>query len=129
MSPGIGSIVIGAGHPIAPQSMTATHTTDIEATVAQAEEAAAAAFRLAELHLASPDPVRHRAAADLLADVVKGAEKPADYKGQLVNLSEVQGAFELAINTLLADRAFEPALAAAADTARAAYRPRPPKRL
>ncbi|MFM8275270.1 MAG: tetratricopeptide repeat protein [Gemmata sp.] len=84
-----------------------------EAAKGTGEEAAAAAFRLAELHLASPDPVRHRAAADLLADVVKGAEKPADYKGQLVNLSEVQGAFELAINTLLADRAFEPALAAA----------------
>jgi len=34
----IGSITIGAGHPIAPQSMTATHTTDIEATVQQAED-------------------------------------------------------------------------------------------
>ena len=34
----IGSITIGAGHPIAAQSMTATHTTDIEATVAQAED-------------------------------------------------------------------------------------------
>lgn len=31
----IGSITIGGGHPIAVQSMTATHTTDIEATVAQ----------------------------------------------------------------------------------------------
>ena len=34
----IGSITIGAGHPIAAQSMTATHTADIEATVAQAED-------------------------------------------------------------------------------------------
>ncbi|RLS34540.1 MAG: flavodoxin-dependent (E)-4-hydroxy-3-methylbut-2-enyl-diphosphate synthase [Planctomycetota bacterium] len=34
----IGTITIGAGHPIASQSMTATHTTDIEATIAQAED-------------------------------------------------------------------------------------------
>ena len=34
----IGSITIGAGHPIAAQSMTATHTSDIEATVQQAED-------------------------------------------------------------------------------------------
>jgi hypothetical protein len=32
----IGSITIGAGHPIAAQSMTATHTTDVAATLAQA---------------------------------------------------------------------------------------------
>lgn len=32
----IGSITIGAGHPIAAQSMTATHTTDVAATIAQA---------------------------------------------------------------------------------------------
>jgi len=34
----IGTITIGAGHPIAAQSMTATHTTDVEATIAQAED-------------------------------------------------------------------------------------------
>ena len=33
----IGSATIGAGHPIAVQSMTATHTQDIDATVAQIE--------------------------------------------------------------------------------------------
>ncbi|TWT66087.1 (E)-4-hydroxy-3-methylbut-2-enyl-diphosphate synthase [Allorhodopirellula solitaria] len=33
----IGSITVGAGHPIAVQSMTATKTQDVEATVAQAE--------------------------------------------------------------------------------------------
>ena len=32
----IGSITIGAGHPIAAQSMTATHTQDVAATLAQA---------------------------------------------------------------------------------------------
>ena len=34
----IGSITIGAGHPIATQSMTATHTQDVEATLAQVED-------------------------------------------------------------------------------------------
>jgi (E)-4-hydroxy-3-methylbut-2-enyl-diphosphate synthase len=34
----IGTITIGGGHPIAAQSMTATHTTDVEATIAQAED-------------------------------------------------------------------------------------------
>ena len=34
----IGSITIGAGHPIAAQSMTATHTAAIGGTVAQAED-------------------------------------------------------------------------------------------
>jgi (E)-4-hydroxy-3-methylbut-2-enyl-diphosphate synthase len=34
----IGRITIGGGHPIAPQSMTATHTQDVEATLAQVED-------------------------------------------------------------------------------------------
>jgi (E)-4-hydroxy-3-methylbut-2-enyl-diphosphate synthase len=38
----IGSITIGAGHPIAVQSMTATHTTNIDATVAQIHDLEAA---------------------------------------------------------------------------------------
>lgn len=38
----IGSAVIGGGHPIAVQSMTATHTQDIDATVAQIEDLYAA---------------------------------------------------------------------------------------
>jgi (E)-4-hydroxy-3-methylbut-2-enyl-diphosphate synthase len=33
----IGSITIGSGHPIAAQSMTATHTSDVEATLAQVQ--------------------------------------------------------------------------------------------
>jgi (E)-4-hydroxy-3-methylbut-2-enyl-diphosphate synthase len=44
----IGTVIIGAGHPIAVQSMTATHTQDIEATVAQVNE----------LHAAGADVVR-----------------------------------------------------------------------
>ncbi|MFN0051837.1 MAG: (E)-4-hydroxy-3-methylbut-2-enyl-diphosphate synthase [Planctomycetales bacterium] len=38
----IGSVTIGAGHPIAVQSMCATHTQDIEATVAQVNDLAGA---------------------------------------------------------------------------------------
>ncbi len=38
----IGSITIGQNHPIAVQSMTATHTTNIDATVQQIQEIAAA---------------------------------------------------------------------------------------
>ena len=38
----IGSVTIGGGHPIAVQSMTATHTQDVDATVAQVNELAAA---------------------------------------------------------------------------------------
>ncbi len=38
----IGSITIGAGHPIAVQSMTATHTTNIDATVSQIHDLEAA---------------------------------------------------------------------------------------
>ena len=34
----IGSITIGAGHPIAVQSLCATHTTDVDATVAQVND-------------------------------------------------------------------------------------------
>ncbi|MFM7161248.1 MAG: flavodoxin-dependent (E)-4-hydroxy-3-methylbut-2-enyl-diphosphate synthase, partial [Planctomycetaceae bacterium] len=34
----IGTVTVGGGHPIAVQSMCATHTTDIDATVAQAED-------------------------------------------------------------------------------------------
>ena len=46
----IGNIVIGGGNPIAVQSMTATHTTDIDATVSQIrllEEAGADVVRIA----------------------------------------------------------------------------------
>src|ERR1700730_6323903 len=46
----IGSVTIGAGNPVAVQSMTATHTQDVEATVAQVNalvEAGAAGVRIA----------------------------------------------------------------------------------
>ena len=38
----IGSVTIGAGHPIAVQSMTATHTQDAAATIAQVNDLVAA---------------------------------------------------------------------------------------
>lgn len=38
----IGTVTIGAGHPIAVQSMTATHTQDVDATTAQIQDLAAA---------------------------------------------------------------------------------------
>ncbi len=59
----IGSISIGGGHPIAVQSMTATHTTDVPATVAQVND----------LHAAGADVVRvavdSRHDADALAEI------------------------------------------------------------
>jgi (E)-4-hydroxy-3-methylbut-2-enyl-diphosphate synthase len=59
----IGSVIIGGGHPIAVQSMTATHTTDIDATVAQANA----------LHDAGADVVRiavdSRKDVDALAEI------------------------------------------------------------
>lgn len=59
----IGSVTIGGGHPIAVQSMCATHTQDIAATVAQ----------INELHAAGADVVRiavdSRNDADALAEI------------------------------------------------------------
>ncbi len=61
----IGSISIGAAHPIAVQSMTATHTQDIDATVAQAND----------LHQAGADVVRiavdSKKDVDALAEIRK----------------------------------------------------------
>lgn len=61
----IGSISIGAAHPIAVQSMTATHTQDVDATAAQANM----------LHAAGADVVRiavdSRKDAEALAEIRK----------------------------------------------------------
>jgi len=73
----IGSVTIGDGHPIALQSMCATKTTDIAATVAQANELAAA----------GADVVR--IAVDTRADVNALAEIRAQTKANLaVDLQE-----------------------------------------
>lgn len=68
----IGTITIGSGHPIAVQSMTATHTTDIAATVALVND----------LHRAGADVVR------IAVDSDKDAEALAEIRKQTqANLS------------------------------------------
>ena len=83
-----------------------------EAASGTGDEAIAAAIQLADLHLRSPDLMRHKLAIDLLTDAVKGVTSPTNYKNERVPVAEVQGAFELAVATLLADAAFESALKA-----------------
>src|SRR3954466_4896090 len=71
----IGSITIGAGQPIAVQSMTATPTRDIDATVAQANalvEAGADVVRIAVDNTAEADAVaeiRRQTKANLVVDL------------------------------------------------------------
>jgi (E)-4-hydroxy-3-methylbut-2-enyl-diphosphate synthase len=73
----IGSITIGAGNPIAVQSMTATHTQDVDATVAQVNA----------LHAAGADVVR--VAVDSKKDVDGLAEIRKQTKANLaVDLQE-----------------------------------------
>ena len=73
----IGSVTIGADHPIAVQSMTATHTQDIDATVEQVNA----------LHAAGADVVR--IAVDSTKDAVALAEIRRQTKANLsVDLQE-----------------------------------------
>jgi (E)-4-hydroxy-3-methylbut-2-enyl-diphosphate synthase len=71
----IGSIMIGAGHPIAVQSMTATPTRDIDATVAQVNALSAAGadvVRIAVDSAAEADAVaeiRRETSANLVVDL------------------------------------------------------------
>ncbi|MEC8553829.1 MAG: (E)-4-hydroxy-3-methylbut-2-enyl-diphosphate synthase [Planctomycetota bacterium] len=78
----IGSISVGAEHPIAIQSMTATHTQDIDATVAQVND----------LHAAGADVVR------IAVDSGKDAEALAEIRRQTeANLSvDLQESYRLA---------------------------------
>ncbi|MEM7561205.1 MAG: flavodoxin-dependent (E)-4-hydroxy-3-methylbut-2-enyl-diphosphate synthase, partial [Planctomycetota bacterium] len=78
----IGSISVGAEHPIAVQSMTATHTQDIDATVAQVND----------LHAAGADVVR------IAVDSSKDAEALAEIRKQTeANLSvDLQESYRLA---------------------------------
>jgi len=80
----IGSITIGAGHPIAPQSMTATHTQDVEATLAQ----------VSDLHAAGAGVVR--IAVDSKKDA---AALPAIRSGTAANLAiDLQENYRLAVD-------------------------------
>ena len=71
----IGSITIGGGHPIAPQSMTATHTQDVAATLAQVEDlhhAGAGVVRIAvdsKKDAAALPAIRAGTAANLAIDL------------------------------------------------------------
>src|SRR5919205_4172024 len=71
----IGSITIGAGHPIAVQSMTATPTRDIDATVAQVialAEAGADVVRIAVDNTAEAEAIaeiRKQTTANLVVDL------------------------------------------------------------
>lgn len=60
----IGTVLIGGGHPVAVQSMCATHTTDVEATVGQ----------INDLHTAGADVVR------VAVDSKKDAEALAEIR-------------------------------------------------
>jgi len=78
----IGRATIGAGHPVAVQSMTATHTQDVAATVAQVEA----------LHQAGADVVR------IAVDSTRDAEALAEIRRQTeANLSvDLQENYRLA---------------------------------
>lgn len=71
----IGSIFIGSEHPIAVQSMTATHTTNIDATVAQIHDLAAAGADVIRIAVDSKKDVdalteiRRQTSANLVVDL------------------------------------------------------------
>ncbi len=71
----VGSVSLGAGHPIAVQSMCATRTQDVDATVAQAEAIRAAGGALVRIAADSPKDVealaevRRQTRANLVVDL------------------------------------------------------------
>ena len=81
-----------------------------EALRAEPPENIAAAVRLADLTLRAVDPGKHGAAADLLANAVKGVTEAKEFRNPFVRVSEVRGTFEFAISTFLTDAAFESAI-------------------
>jgi tetratricopeptide (TPR) repeat protein len=84
-----------------------------EAARSETTEGPAAAIRLADLYLQTPDAANHKRAAALLAGAVRGLKEPSDYGNPLVPLNEVRAAFEAAVQALLTDAAFEEAAATA----------------
>lgn len=88
----IGSITIGAGHPIAVQSMCATRTQDIDATVAQINDLAAAGADVVRVAVdnmkdaAALAAIREQTQANLSADLQENyrmAERVAPYVDKL----------------------------------------------
>ena len=71
----VGSVTIGGGHPIVVQSMCATKTADIEATVAQVDQLAAAGAGVVRIAVDTPRDcqalaeIRHRTTANLSVDL------------------------------------------------------------
>ena len=71
----VGALSLGAGHPIAVQSMCATRTQDVDATVAQAEAIRAAGGALVRIAVDSPKDVqalaeiRRQTRANLVVDL------------------------------------------------------------
>ena len=71
----IGSICLGSGHPVAVQSMCATHTQDVDATVEQAEAIRQAGGALVRVAVDSPKDVeglaavRRQTRANLVVDL------------------------------------------------------------
>jgi len=71
----VGSVTLGSGHPVAVQSMCATHTQDVDATVAQAEALHQAGATLVRVAVDSPKDVaalaeiRRQTAANLVVDL------------------------------------------------------------
>ncbi|MBX3448517.1 MAG: (E)-4-hydroxy-3-methylbut-2-enyl-diphosphate synthase [Planctomycetaceae bacterium] len=88
----VGSITIGAGHPIAVQSMTATHTQDIDATVGQVNALHAAGADVVRIAVDSKKDadalreIRQQTAANLSVDLQENyrlAELVAPYVDKL----------------------------------------------
>jgi (E)-4-hydroxy-3-methylbut-2-enyl-diphosphate synthase len=84
----VGSVALGAGHPVAVQSMCATRTQDVDASVAQAEAIRKAGGALVRLAVDSPKDVdglvevRRQTRANLVVDLQESyrlAEKVAPY--------------------------------------------------
>ena len=71
----VGTVLLGAGHPVAVQSMCATHTQDVDASVAQAEAIREAGGALVRLAVDSPRDVeglvevRRQTKANLVVDL------------------------------------------------------------
>ena len=71
----VGSVTIGGGHPIVVQSMCATKTADVEATLAQIEQLAAAGAGVVRMAVDNKrdcealDEIRRRTGANLSVDL------------------------------------------------------------
>jgi (E)-4-hydroxy-3-methylbut-2-enyl-diphosphate synthase len=80
----IGSVTIGSGHPIVVQSMCATKTTDIEATVVQVEQLSAAGAGVVRIAVdnirdcRALAEIRRRTAANLSVDLQENYRLAAD---------------------------------------------------